>query len=242
MTTPLTPRLPAPKAAGPRLLATAAVLLLLVQVAPAQDSDDDGVLPLTGLPASGDSLGSGGGGGSQSLLAGPEVLVAGELQDEIDARLAAIEFATADASAQLVTEAPAEEAAFLADPPGIAAGSGLSGPVLQGSGTLSLPEGLQARFVPAQAASKSVAVLVIAKDGPGLATELAGAIKPGLVVPLGAATPVDLAKLAAVAARFGGVLPGYHATIVFASVQQGELHTSAVRAHTSGGPIDVLIR
>lgn len=253
MTTPLRTRDRGPAAACLRGLAAAALMCLLTQGAWAQDGDDDGVLPFagddvaegqsTGGGGTGDAGGgNGGGGGSEALSIAPAVLVAGDLADGIDPARATLEFETAGAVTTLVTEVPADEAHLVADPPGIAAGDNGLGPVLQASGRLTLTEGLQARFVPAQSADLSVAVLVLAKDGPSLEAELAGASQPDLVVPLGAAAEVDLVKLSAVAARFAGVLPGYHATIAFVSVEAGELHVAAVRVHTQGGPLEVLVR
>jgi hypothetical protein len=252
MTTPLHSRILDPVRVAVRLVAMVAVVFVLTQGVAAQDTDDDGVLPATGSETSGDEagLGSGGSGGgsggqgSQGLEMIPAVTVAGELQDEIDPAVASLEFAaqTPGAVTELLTEVPADEAAFVAQPPVVAAGENGTGQVLQGSGLLHLPEGLQAHFAPAQAASKRLAFIVLAKDGPSLQAELAGAAKPQLVIPISPTGPIDLVKLSALMTKYANVLAGYHATIVFASVDAGELHVSAVRAHTDGGPLEVLLR
>lgn len=247
MTTPLQSRILAPAHVAVHLVATVALACLLAQGVSAQDTDDDGVLPATGsssssgtTPPGGNT--SGGNNSSQTLAMTPAVLVAGELQDEIDPAVATIEFAASASSPELVTEVPADEATFVAQPPVIAAGDNGTGPMLQGSGQLNLFEGLQVRFVAAQSSTRSVALVVLGKDGPSLYAELAGSTKPELVIPLGEAASIDLVKLAALMTKYAELLPGYHATIVFASVESGELHASAVRAHTDGGPLEVLLR
>ena len=246
MTTPLHSRILGPAHVGLRLLATAVLVCVLTRSAAAQDTDDDGVLPVTGPAVSTqmgapDASATNSGGTNEQASTGSTVLVAGELQGEITPEAATIEFQTTPASTELITAAPADVATFVADPPGIAAGDNGTGPMLQGSGLLKLREGLQARFVPAQSASKRIALLVLAHDGPSLESELAGATKPELVAPMGLATSIDLTKLAAVTEKYAGLLPGYHATIVFVSVNLGELHVSAVCAHTEGGPLEVLV-
>jgi len=224
----------------------AALLCLLSQGLAAQDNDDDGVLPVSGSGSAGDDSGpsssGSGSSGNQAVSVQSDVLVAGELQDALDPARASLQLQSGEGGSVLVTDAAPEDAAFVADPPGIAAGDAGAGPALQAIGQLHLHEGLQARFVPAQLASKSVALLVLAHDGPTLQAELSGATQPELVIPLGQAEAVDVVKLAATAAKYADQLPGYHATVVFVSVQAGELHTAAVRAHTEGGPLDVLVR
>jgi hypothetical protein len=246
MTTPRQPRPFGLLTAALRLGAGAALVCVLSQGVAAQDNDDDGVLPVTGSGSQtdhgpGDSNG-GNGSGNQAVSVQTYVLVAGELQDELDAARATLQIQSDLGGSELVTDSAPEDATFLADPPQIAAGDAGAGPALQASGQLHLHEGLQARLVPAQLASKSVALLVLAKDGPTLKAELSGATQPELVIPLGQAEAVDLVKLAATAAKYADQLPGYHATIVFVSVQAGELHTAAARVHTEGGPLDVVIR
>jgi hypothetical protein len=237
MTTTLTSLYLGPASRRLRLVAVAALVCLLAHGASAQDNDDDGVLPLTGSDSV--TSGQGNNNGDQAVSAGGAVLVAGEWMDETDPTAARIEFATTPGTTELVTGAPSEVATFVADPPGIAGSAGDAGPSLQGSGLLYLHEGLKARFVAAFFAQKSVALLVLDRDGDSLTDELAGVTKPELVVPLGAAVPLDLGKLAAVTAQYAEALPGYHATIVFVSAYAGELRVSGVRAHTDGGPIEV---
>ena len=239
MTTTLTSRLFGPASRRLRLAAAAALVCLLAQGASAQDTDDDGVLPLT--DATSQVGGSGDSGGNQAATAGG-VLVAGEWIDETDPIGARIEFETTPGTTELVTGAPAEVATFVADPPGIAGSAGAAGPSLQGSGLLYLHEGIKARFVAAVFAKQTVALLVLDQDGDSLQDELAGLTQPELVVPLGAAAPLDLGKLAAVTAKYAQLLPGYHATVVFVSVVGGEMSVSGVRAHTDGGPLDVVVR
>ena len=228
-----------------RLGAGAALVCVLSQGVLAQDNDDDGVLPVNGSGSENDGSkppGGSGGTGNEAVSTQSDVLVAGELQDELDPARATLQIQSAQGGSELVTDAAVEDATFVADPPQFAAGDVGAGPELQASGQLNLHEGLQARFVPAQLASKSVALLVLAKDGPTLQAEVSGATQPELVIPLGQAEALDLVKLAATAAKYADVLPGYHATVVFVSVQAGELHTAAVRARTEGGPLDVQIK
>lgn len=246
MTTTLPSRLRSHGRLGLHLVATVALVCLLSRGAAAQDSDDDGLLPVAGsdsgtqMATPDDGASNGGGTNNEAVTAGP-VLVAGESQGEIEPAEATIEFPTTPASIGLSTGAPAETATFVADPPTIATGASSAGSMLQGSGLLNLCEGLQMRFVPPQSASKRIALLVLAHDGPSLQSELSGASKPELIVPLGPATSIDLTKLAAITVKYAGLLPGYHATIVFVSVSTGDLHVSAVRAHTEGGPLEVLM-
>ena len=247
MTTPLHSPTSGLLPAALRCVAAAGLVCLLSMGAYAQDNDDDGVLPLTGGSSEGEGTNPGGGSssgnsGNESVSVQSDVLVAGELQDELDPARATIELQSTQGGAQLVTEAPAEAATFVADPPVIAAGETAIGQALQGSGQLHLSEGMQAVFVPAQVAQKSVALLVLAHDGPTLQAEVSGATHPELVIPLGGATAIDLNKFAAITEKYADLLPGYHATIVFVSVQVGELHTAAVRAHTDGGPLEVLVK
>jgi len=227
-----------------RLGAGAALVCVLSQGVAAQDNDDDGVLPVNGSGSvnDGSKPGSSGGSGNEAVTTQSDVLVAGELQDELDPARATLQIQSGQGDSELVTDAAAEDATFVADPPQIAAGDVGAGPALQASGQLHLHEGLQARFMPAQLASKSVALLVLAHDGPTLQAELSGATQPELVIPLGQAEAIDLVKLAATAAKYADVLPGYHATVVFVSVQAGEFHVAAVRARTEGGPLDVIVR
>jgi hypothetical protein len=248
MTTPLHSRTSGLLPAALRLVAAAGLVCLLSQGLLAQDNDDDGVLPVTGGSSEGEGTNPGGGGtssgssGNEGVSVQSDVLVAGELQDELDPARATIQLDGTQGSTGLVSEASAEEATFVADPPVFAAGETGSGQALQASGQLHLQEGLQARFVPAQLASKSVALLLLAHDGPTLAAEAGGATKPELVIPLGAAVEIDVNKLAAITEKYADVLPGYHATVLFVSAQAGELHVAAVRTHTEGGPVDVLVR
>ncbi|HVQ27565.1 MAG TPA: hypothetical protein VMV01_20410 [Planctomycetota bacterium] len=243
MITTLTSKLLGPAPRCLRLVAAAAVVCLLAQAASAQDTDDDGVLPVSGSGAADTQPINGGGNGtSEAMSAETSVLVAGELVDVLDPAAARIEFETTPATTELVTGAPAEAATFVADQYGVAGGSGPAGPSLQGSGLLYLHEGLKARFVAAVFAKQSVAFLVLDQDGDSLKSELAGLTQPELVVPLGAAAPLDIAKLAAVTAQYAEELPGYHATVVFVSVYAGEMKASGVRAHTDGGPVEVLAR
>lgn len=227
-----------------RLGAGAALVCVLSQGVLAQDNDDDGVLPVSGSGSENDGSKPDGSGstGNEAVSTQSDVLVAGELQDELDPARATLQIQSAQGGSELVTDAAVEDATFVADPPQFAAGDVGAGPEFQASGQLNLHEGLQARFVPAQLASKSVALLVLAKDGPTLQAEVSGATQPELVIPLGQPEALDLVKLAATAAKYADVLPGYHATVVFVSVQAGELHTAAVRARTEGGPLDVVIR
>lgn len=247
MTTLLPSRILGPAPAGLRSLAAAILVCLMSGAVAAQDTDDDGVLPVAG-PASStqvstnDGNGTNGNGANQKLETGAAVLVAGEALGEIEAAAATLEFQSVAGSTGLIAEAAAETADFVADPPVVAAGDNGTGPVLQGSGLLIVQDGVQARLVPAQSATKRIAVIVLAKDGPSLQGELAGASKPELIIPLGAGAPMDLNRFAALTAKFGEMLPGYHATIVFASVSAGELHVSGVRAQTDGGPLEVLVR
>ena len=242
MTTTLTSLLFGPAPRRLRLVAAAALVCLLARGASAQDSDDDGVLPVSGGGTADSQPIGGGGGNNEAVSAGAAVLVAGELLDETDAVAARIDFETTPGTTELVTGAPAEVATFVADPPGIAGSAGAAGPSLQGSGLLYLHEGIKARFVAAVFAQKSVALLILDQDGDSLKDELAGVTKPELVIPLGAAAPLDLNKLAALTAKYGDVLPGYHATVVFVSVYAGELSVSGVRAHTDGGPLEVIAK
>lgn len=240
MTTTLTSLLFSPASRRLRVVAVAALVCLLSHAASAQDSDDDGVLPVSGGGAADTTPIGDGGGSEEAASAGSSVLVAGDLLDEADPASARIEFETTPGTTELVTGAPTDLATFVAEPPGIAGSAGDAGPSLQGSGLLYLHEGIKARFVAAVFAQKSVALLVLDQDGESLKDELAGFTQPKIVIPLGAATPIDLGKLASLTARYAEVLPGYHATVVFVSVYAGELHVSGVRAHTDGGPIEVV--
>lgn len=244
MTNTLTSRISGPAPLCLRLVASAALVCLLAHGASAQDNDDDGVLPVSGGASSGSEPETGGNGnnGNQAVSAADAVLVAGDLLDQLDPTAARIEFETTPDTTELITGAPAEVATFVADPPGIAGSAGQVGPSLQGSGLLYLHEGIKARFVAAVFAQQSVALLVLDQDGDSLKAELAGDTQPELVIPLGAATPIDLEKLAAITAKYGEVLPGYHATVVFVSAYAGELRVSGVRAHTDGGPLEVVAR
>src|SRR6185436_3313207 len=228
-----------------RLIAAAALVCLLAHGASAQDNDDDGVLPVSGGASSGsepDTSSGNGGSGHQAVSASDAVLVAGDVLDETDPTAARIEFATTPGTTELISGAPAEVAAFVADPPGIAGSAGEAGPSLQGSGLVYLHEGIQARFVAAVFAQQSVALLVLDQDGDSLKDELAGSTQPELVIPLGAAAPIDLQKLAAITAKYADELPGYHATVVHVSAYAGELRVAGVRAHTDGGPLEVIAK
>lgn len=219
-------------------------LLMLAATAPAQDTDDDGVLP---THTTGDQpVGSGGGGGSGSSSSSTVTTTVGITaamdDDALDPEQASISLSSILGDTQLATEVDPEEATFVADTEGLTIQQMPNDVSIQGRGDLWLQANLAGTFrAPADSVVRML-VLILHDDTDSLDDVLSGDAQPQFIGILGSQSSFDLNFFQAVVLHHAADLPGISASLVYLSRDQGgDQHASAVRLSTSGGPIQVII-
>jgi len=216
-------------------------VLMLAVAAPAQDSDDDGVLP-TGTTGDQHLPGGGGGGSSAGAAADTTVGITAAMDDDVlDPKQASIALSSLSGDTVVQTEVEPADAVFLAATTGMTIQHTPGEVALQGRGMLLLHPNLSPVLQPPTDAIVGAVVLVIGDGTASLDDLKNGLSQPLFVAVLGDLMPFDLSFFHAVVMHHADDLPGLSASLVVVSVDsQGTLHTSAVRLPTSGGPLEVV--
>ncbi|MHC4845673.1 MAG: hypothetical protein ACYTCU_05885 [Planctomycetota bacterium] len=210
-------------------------VLMLAVAAPAQDSDDDGVLP-TGT--TGDQHSPAGAGSSADTSVG---VTAAMDDDVLDPKQASIALSSLAGDTTLETEVEAADATFVAATGGMTIQQSPGVVELQGRGMLLLHGNLLPVLQPPTDAIVGALVLVIGDGTASLDDLKNGLSQPLMVAVLGGLMPFDLSYFQAVVMHHADDLAGLSVSLVVVSLDsQGALHTSAVRLAASGGPLEVV--
>jgi len=218
------------------------VLMLAVAV-PAQDTDDDGVLPAGTTGDQHNPSGGGSGGGSSAGSAADlTVGITAAMDDDVLVpEQASLALSSLVGDTILQTEVDTADATFVAETSGMTIQQSATDVALQGRGMLLLHGNLKPVLQPPTDAVAGAVVLVIGDGTASLDDLKNGLSQPLFVAVLGGLGPFDVSYFHAVVMHHAADLPGLSVSLVVVSVDsQGALHTSAVRLASSGGPIEVV--
>jgi len=214
------------------VVAVTALALLAARV-PAQDSDEDGVLP---------KHGSSSGGTSEDLSAPGVVGLSGEQLaiDQLAATQAHLVFTAAGGSTLLETSVPPEQATFLPEGP-IDFSLTEESVSLQGDGQLVLQDEMSIKLEAAPEALARGAYLVVTAADADLHGLLAGTVAPAYVLPVGDLPAVELGQLQTLVTKHASVLNGLKVSLVYLSVDaEGALHKAAAGLTPGGATVEIV--
>jgi len=216
-------------------LVAVTALALLASRAPAQDGDEDGVLPKHGS--------SSGSSGSSEDQFGPGVVGLAESGlgiDQLTATQAQLVFTSPSGAMLLDTSAAASDATFLPEGP-IDYGVTEESVSLQGDGQLVLQDEMTISFQAAPESLGQAAYLVVSGADADLHGLLAGKVAPAFVLPIGALPAVDLGQLQQLVTNHADVLGGLKVSLVYLSLDdEGVLHKAAAGLTPGGATVEIV--
>jgi hypothetical protein len=213
-------------------LVAVTALALLAARAPAQDGDEDGVLP---------KHGSSSGSSEDQYAPGVVGLTQAALGiDQLTATQAHLTFTSASGSTVLDTAPTAGQATFLPEGP-IDYSLTEESVSLQGDGQLVLQDEMSIKFEAAPDALAQAAYLVVTAADADLHGLLAGNVAPAFVLPIGDLPAVDLGQLQTLVTNHAGVLDGLKVSLVYLSLDdEGDLHKAAAGLTPNGATVEVV--
>jgi len=213
-------------------LVAVTALALLAARTPAQDSDEDGVLPKHGSSS----------GTSEDVYAPGVVGLPEDAlgMDQLTPTQAQLVFTALGGSTTLDTTVSAAQATF--QPEGPVDFSVTEESVsLQGDGQLVLQDEMTISFQAAPEAVARGAYLVVTTADADLHGLLAGSVAPAYVLPVGDLPAVDLVKLQTLVTKHAGVLNGLKVSLVYLAVDgDGALHKAAAGLTPDGATVEVV--
>jgi hypothetical protein len=212
-------------------VAVTALALLAARV-PAQDSDEDGVLPKHGSSS----------GSSEDVHAPGVVGMSGEQLaiDQVAAMQPQIVFTATGGSTMLETSVSAELATFLPEGP-IDYSLTEESVMLQGDGQVVLQDEMTINFEAASEAVARGAYLVVTAEDADLHGLLAGTVAPAYVLPVGDLPAVELGQLQTLVTKHASVLNGLKVSLVYLSVDgDGVLHKAAAGLTPDGATVEIV--
>jgi hypothetical protein len=213
-------------------LVAVTALALLAARAPAQDNDQDGVLPKHGSSS----------GGSEDMYAPGVVGLDGSQLgiDQLSATQAHLVFTSVSGSTVLDTAATPEQATFLPEGP-IDYSLTEESVLLQGDGQLVLQDEMTITFEAAPEALARGAYLVVTAADADLHGLLAGTVAPAYVLPVGDLPAVELSQLQTLVTKHASVLSGLKVSLVYVSVDgEGALHKAAAGLTPDGAAVEIV--
>jgi hypothetical protein len=215
-------------------------VLMLAAAAPAQDSDDDGVLP---NQTAGDKP-AGGSGANINSSASTTVSVTAAMDDDVlDPEQASLALSSVVGDTTLATEVDAADAVFVADTQGLTIQQDADEVSIQGLGDLWMHENLSGQFRAPTEMLFGMFVLVVDDGTSSLDDLLDGNTQPLYVAGMGNLSSFSLNVFYSAVMHHAAELDGFSVTLIHVSLDQElQRHASAVRLSSSGGPVEVLTR
>ncbi|HEX5010816.1 MAG TPA: hypothetical protein VFY71_10470 [Planctomycetota bacterium] len=213
-------------------LVAVTALALLAARAPAQDGDEDGVLP---------KHGSSSGSSEDQHAPGVVGLAGADLGiDQLAATQAQLVFTSLSGTTVLDTSAGATQATFLPEGP-IDYSLTEESVCLQGDGQVVLQDEMTIKFEAAPEALGRAAYLVVTAADADLHGLLAGSVAPAFVLPIGDLPAVELGQLQKLVTNHAGVLNGLKVSLVYLSLDdQGDLHKAAAGLTPDGASVEIV--